>query len=220
MKDKIKGFFNKAIKKEEQSIEEIPVEEQLKTLKKENAMYKKSLQTQAIEKFKTRRSIRKFSEQDVDFEIIFNIIDAGLSAPQAGNIQNSKIIVIKNKQKKEECAKICLQQYWMADAPYILAIVRQNHDLTSLYPDKGELYSIQNTAAVIENILMASHFYGLGACWIESADNNVLCETLGVPNNCNIDALIPIGYPLENPKIDKVACENLMYYEKYGEKTR
>jgi nitroreductase len=221
MKDKIKKILKKPngilTKKE---FEELSLEEELKVLRKENKELRKSLQEQAIEKFKDRRSIRKYSNKKVDFKTIHSIIEAGLNAPCAGNVQNCKVIVVENYEKRLECGKVALQQYWIADAPVILVVVRDDSEVVNLYPEYGKTYSVQNSAALIENILMATHFYDLGACWVECGDNDVLKQMFKVPVEMKIDAMIPIGYPLEKPQVDKCSTSAMIYFEEWKEFSR
>lgn len=219
MKDKIKDFFSK---KEEIEKPELKKNEKdiINLLKKENETLKAGISQIALEKFKTRRSIRKFSGENVKWKTIYEIIEGALNAPCAGNIQNYNIIVIEDKKRKHELGKIAFQQYWLADAPTLLVIVRDNYHLCQLYPDEGETYAIQNSAAMIENILMLAHFYDLGACWVEAYDNDVLKEFLGISPNMTVDAIIPIGYPLENPQISKEPMLQKVFFEEYGNKKR
>lgn len=174
----------------------------------------------AVDKIKTRRSIRKFSTRQVDWNMIYDIIDAGLNAPSAGNVENTEILVVSNKAKRNEISKIENQQFWLADAPYLLVVIRDNSRLMDLYPGEGELYSVQNTAAVIENMLLIAHFYDLGACWVESCDNEVLKAALGIPSNRHVDAVIPIGYPMEEPQTIRAPAIAKTFFEKYGNKMR
>lgn len=221
MRDKIRNILNKTrgilTQKE---LKEMTLEEEVKFLRKENKRLNQQFCDNAITKFKNRRSIRKFSEKKVDFKLIHSIIESGLNAPCAGNVQNTKVIVIEDAKKRLECGKVALQQYWIADAPVLLAVVRDDSEVMNLYPDRGELYSIQNSSALIENILMAAHCYDLGACWVEAGDNNVLKEILYVPQEFKIDAIIPIGYPLENPQVDKNPTASMIYFEKWGAKNK
>ena len=218
MKETIKKLFGKTPKEE-------PIfennKEELKYLREENAKLKEEFATQCIEKFKTRRSIRKYSqEKPVEFKTLYSIIEAGLNAPCTGNIQNYKIIILDKKDKMQQIAQAALQQFWMANAPCFLILIREEEEVCNVYPDYGSTYAIQNVAAVAENILMAAHFYGLGACWVECGDNNVIKEILGVPKEKFVDAIIPIGYPMENPKIPKLAPQGLVYFNEWGEKSR
>ena len=173
-----------------------------------------------IDAFKTRRSIRKFSDRPVEWKCIYEIIDAAINSPCAGNIQNFNVIVIEDKEKIQEIARIQSQQYWIADAPIVLAVVRDKKKLMELYPQRGELYGIQNVSALIENILMLAHFYDYGACWVEACDNEVISELLGVPQGSVVDAIIPIGYPLESPEVMKAPCTEKIFFERYGERKR
>ena len=84
----------------------------------------------------------------------------------------------------------------------------------------GETYSIQNSAAFITSILELAHFHDLGACWVEAFDNSVLKEYLGIPMEQVVDAIIPIGYPIENPKVSKTPTAFRIYYEKWGSRKR
>lgn len=220
MRDKINKLLGRKTSYYDDEIKQLTQEEELKLLRKENAQFKKSFSKQGIDKFKTRRSIRKFSEKPVDFKLILDIVESGMNAPCAGNVQNYKIIIVENSKKRIECGKIAIQQYWLSQAPYLLVVVRDDSELEALYPLRGELYSIQNVSAVIENILMAVHFHDLGACWVEAGDNEVLKESLGVPMDKKIDAIIPVGYPLENPKVPKLETMEMLFYEKWGERHR
>ncbi len=195
-------------------------ERDIRRLQKENKDLKEDFTNKAIEKFKSRRSVRKFSDQEIDWKIIYSIIEAGLNAPVAGNIQNYKIIVISDSKERKELGKAAFQQYWLSDAPVIFVIIRDNHRLMQLYPQEGEIYAIQNTAALIENILMGAHFNNLGACWVEAYENEVIKEFLNVPIEYEVDAIIPIGYPLENPHINKDPEDTLIFYNKFGNKKR
>jgi nitroreductase len=195
-------------------------EKDCKKIIKENQKLKSDFKKLSLEYFKTRRTIRKFADQKVPFEIIYDILNGAINCPVAGNIQNFKIILISDEKEKKEIGKIAFQQYWISNASYIIVIVRDNHRLMQLYPTEGETYAVQNCAALIENILMLTHIHDLGACWVGAFNDEVLREYLNVPNDLKIDAIIPIGYPEENPKVEKEVLENLLYFEKYNNKER
>jgi len=201
---------------------EIDWEEQCKELEKENERLTASFREQCINSFKSRKSVRKFNKDKVpDFKIIYDIIEAGLNAPIAGNLQNYKVILVENDGQKKEVAKYAFQQYWLADAPYLIVVVRDNMKVESMYPDKGELFSIQNVAALIENIIMAIHMSDLASCWVAIDDNDAVKDILKVPSSHFIDAVIPVGYAMETPAEEKRAdtmC--LVDFEKYGNKER
>ena len=50
-----------------------------------------------IDIIKKRRSIREFLDKQVEFHKIVDVIEAGMHAPSAGNLQNWKFIIVKDK---------------------------------------------------------------------------------------------------------------------------
>jgi nitroreductase len=224
MRKSLSRFFNKGIRNNSENYYEPENLENESNTNSDNTNSKtldnENFKREILEKFKSRRSIRKFSSREVSWEILHKIIEGSLNAPAAGNVQNYKIIVITEKKKRYELGKIAFQQYWLADAPVLLVVVRDDYDLKMMYPNEGGIYSIQNTAALIENILLLSHFYDLGACWVEAYDNDVLKQNLNIPIEKRVDAIIPIGYPLENPKIVKDEMITKVYFEIYGNSHR
>lgn len=232
MKDKLNDFIekfkSKTIKTQNSYYDgpegeiEIDWKKECERLQKENDDLRISFRDQCINFFKTRRSIRKFnSKNKPDFKLIFDIIEAGLNAPVAGNLQNFRIIVVEDEAQKREISTLAYQQYWVSEAPYVLVVVRDDMHVANMYPDKGELYSIQNTAAVIENILMAAHMSELGACWVGIDDNEAIKDSLGVPVSRHIDAVIPIGYPSGSPdNVSKNPTQALVDFKKFGNKVK
>lgn len=220
MKKHIDKILKKITKKEP---EDMTTQEKLKYYKKklgqtqkELDKYKKNSQEMIINKIKSRRSIRKYSTKEINWDIIYKIIESSYTAPAAGDIKNHKIIVITEHNQRQELGKIALQQYWLAHAPYILVVTRDDSHLKSLYPELGGRYSIQNTAAAIQNMLLTAHTFDLGACWVEAFNSEAIKEFLSIPAKIQVDAIIPIGYPMENPKKEIPLLRERIFFKKFG----
>ena len=69
------------------------------------------------------------------------------------------------------------------------------------YGGRGKtLYCIQDTAAAIQNILLTACSMGLGTCWIGAFKEDEVRKVVNAPKNMRPVALIPVGYPNEEPK--------------------
>ncbi|MCM2325035.1 MAG: nitroreductase family protein [Candidatus Woesearchaeota archaeon] len=171
-----------------------------------------------FEAIATRRSIRKYTSQDVPMEILGLIIDAGRYAPSAGNTQNWRFIIIKDPSNRQKIAEASMQQLWIAEAPILICVVSETEKLKKFYGVRGErLYSVQNCAAAVQNMLLTAHALGLASCWISSFDEEVLSRTLGLPGEVRPQAVLPIGYPDEIvPAPSHYTMENVTYFEAYG----
>lgn len=66
------------------------------------------------------------------------------------------------------------------------------------YGDRGrQLYCLQDTAAAVENLMLAATGEGLGACWVGAFDEAAATRALGLPAGWRPVALVPVGYPAE-----------------------
>src|SRR3972149_6163007 len=121
-----------------------------------------NLKMNVFEAIATRRSIRKFTSQDIPMEILGLVLDAGRYAPSAGNIQNWRFVIVKNTDNRNKVAEAAMQQMWIASAPVVIVVCAETEKITQFYGIRGErLYAIQNCAAAIENMILTAHAIGL-----------------------------------------------------------
>ncbi len=186
--------------------------------KKETAFNTETIKMNVFEAIATRRSIRKYSSQDIPMEILGVILDAGRYAPSAGNLQNWKFILIRNKENKQKIAEAAMQQMWIAEAPVIVVVCAEIEKSKQFYGIRGErLYAIQNCAAAIENMLLTAHALGLSSTWVGAFDENMLRRVANIPEEVRPQAILPLGYPDEIvPAPTHYTLENVCYFEVYG----
>lgn len=175
-----------------------------------------------LELIKSRRSITKYLPKPIPWEYISRIIDAGRHAPSCGNLQNWKFILILEPSKRKDIAEAALQQYWMINAPLHIVVVAEADKAERYYGVRGErLYSVQNCAAAVENMLLEAHSLGLGACWIGAFDEDKVKSIIRAEKFVRPQAIITIGYPAEiPPKPPKMVMTNVMYFNSWREVVR
>jgi nitroreductase len=169
---------------------------------------------ECIEAIKGRRSIRKFKDRAVGKEIIDELLNAAKMAPSAGNLQARDFIVVSNKITKQKLTKAALGQSFIEQAPVVIVVIANIERSSRIYKSRGELYAIQDATAGIENMLLVAHSMGLGACWVGAFDENEVIELLGIPDKTLPVAMIPVGYPDEQPAAPpRMAMERLVHWE-------
>lgn len=168
----------------------------------------------------SRRSIRKYLDLEIPKEKIGMIIEAGIAAPSSGNLQNWSFIIIKDENSRKQIADACFQQNWMATAPIHILVCGVEETLKKFYGIRGErLYSIQNCAAAIQNMLLMANELDVGACWVGAFDETMIRRIAKVPDNVRPQAIITLGIADEKPTPPKK--EEITYttfLEKYGNK--
>jgi len=167
-----------------------------------------------------RRSIRSYKDKDVSEATINNILEVARFTPSSGNIQNWQVVVIRNEQKKQQIAEACLKQTWMNQAPVFLVICNNLKNIEELYKERGRnLYSIQNCAAFIQNILTLATSHNLASCWVSAFDDNAISRVLRLPDYVRPEAVITLGYSDEKPKPPiRLNCQDITFYGCWGQR--
>ena len=154
---------------------------------------------ETINSILNRRSIRKFnSSKQISQEDLQLLLEAGLSAPSAGNDQPWRITVVKNQELKQQLATAALNQNFMAEAPVIIVVSGDMQTAMEFYSTRGVyLYIFQDCAAFVENVLIAAQSLGLATCWIGAFIEEKVQKILQLPKNFRPMAMIPVGYAAE-----------------------
>lgn len=146
------------------------------------------------EAIRNRRSIRNFTEQPVDIELIKKIIEMGIYAPSACNIQGWRFVIITKQQIKDKIVDLGGSAQ-IKNAPVGILVLYDKRSKNTEYHDH-----IQSAAACVENMLLAACSYGLGACWICNLPlKNRLRNALNIPSVLDPVAYIIMGYPKSKP---------------------
>lgn len=153
-----------------------------------------------FEAIENRRSIRAFFEKPVREEQVKRLIEAAINAPSAGNIQPWEFIIVRDPEMKQKLSLAALNQDFIAEAPVVVVVCADGARSGRRYAERGvSLYCIQDTAAAIQNMLLAAHAMGLGTCWVGAFKEDMASKALKTPSSVRPIAIIPVGYPREKP---------------------
>jgi len=165
-----------------------------------------------------RASIRKFSSKKPEIEKIIKIIDTGNKAPSPGNLPILRYIIIEEQDKIEKITESC-QQSFIRQAPFVVVICSKSDQINRAYDIRATKYVKHHTGAVIENMLLKLTSMGLDACWVGAYSEVSLRNALKIPNNLEIEAIIPIGYPHISDRAKQKRKPKLydrVFYETFG----
>ena len=168
------------------------------------------------EAIRRRRSIRRFRKDELPDGIAEKLIELANMAPSAGNLQARDFIVVRDRKTREALAEAALDQEFVAQAPLNI-VVCANMERIEHYGSRGKtLYTLQDVAAAVQNILLVAVSEGLGAVWVGAFDEERARKILGTPEHIRPVAIIPVGYPDQNPKErPKLPMNELVHYEKW-----
>jgi len=162
----------------------------------------------AIQNLKTRKSVRKYKNEKVDDNIIKGIIDCARLASTARNEQPWEFIIVRDESIKYQIADLAPNGNFIKGAPVLIAVFC-----------KDTKYYLEDGSAATENILLAVHALGLGACWV-AGDKKPYCEAvkklLNVTEEYKLVSMISLGYPeSESGHHRKRKLEEVLHWEKF-----
>lgn len=183
--------------------------------------------------FKERRSVRHYRPDPVPGELVERLLEAAIWAPSAHNRQPWRFAVITGRSLKERLAlamgkqlradlsadgvpeaaieKDVRRSYERITAAPALILVSLTMTDMHVYPDQRRqrneyLMAAQSTAMAGQNLLLAAHALGLGACWMCAPlfCPEVVRETLVLPGDWQPQGLVTVGYPAEERQKDRL----------------
>jgi nitroreductase len=174
-----------------------------------------------FEAINQRRSIRSFTQQEVTERELEVLLQAAIRAPSAGNRQPWRFVVVRSPETMEvlyRAASYSTQhQIFVRKAPLIIVVCADLSPYRRLpYRERGEtLFVIQDTAAAVQNLLLAATALGLGACWVGLFDEQMVVERLHLPRHVRPVAVVPIGHTKSKAKTRKPLID-LVQLERWG----
>jgi nitroreductase len=141
----------------------------------------------------TRRSVRRYTEQDVSEAMIDKVIRAAMMAPSAGNQQPWHFIVTRDREKMEKVSEFHPYASMLKNAPVAIVVCGDpNH---KKWPD----FWPQDCSAALQNMLLAARDLGLGTVWagVYPLKDRMegMRELFGIPANIYPFAIVPVGWP-------------------------
>lgn len=169
---------------------------------------------------KKRKSARKFTGRKVNFRFLMDAVDSALQGPYAGGHNNLKFIILENKERIKKISEYA-EQDWIAGAPAMIVVCSDDSHLENTYGSRGRVYSRQTAGAAIYAILLKFAELKLGGCWVGAYSDTKIRRLLNVPDDIQIEAIIPVGYSCDNSKkAKKNSLEKSVYWEKWKDTRR
>jgi F420 biosynthesis protein FbiB-like protein len=188
-----------------------------------------------------RRSIRRFQPRPVAPDLLEKLLAAAHWAPSAHNRQPWRFVIVLDEGNRRSLADRMAErlaadlragganeQEIQADtlrsrqrltgAPVLIVVCLSMQDM-DVYPDAHRqslehLMAVQSVAMAAQNLLLAAHAHGLGACWLCAPlfCPEVVRESLGLPRDLEPQGAIILGYPAEARARSREPLETRLVY--------
>ncbi|MBQ7453869.1 MAG: nitroreductase family protein [Selenomonadaceae bacterium] len=171
-----------------------------------------------IDLMRSRRSIRRYTDEKISDEQLKKILCAALLAPSGHAKYPCEFIVVRNRElleKMSHCRKSNIAKMLSGAAAAIVVVADR---------DKSETI-IEDSSVAMMNMELMAWSLGIGNCWIQirsreaendSPSENYLRGLLNLPENFACQAVLSLGVPVKEPRareIDKLNFDKVSYVD-------
>ncbi len=165
-----------------------------------------------------RRSIRKFTDEEISSEELQLILRAALMSPTSKGTRAWHFIVVDDKDMLEKMSNVREMGSQFVAGVAVAIVVLGDRDVTDAWVEDAALAAVTMQYQAAE--------LGLGSCWchirnrfsaVQEPADNLLRFLLKYPENLTAECIIGIGHPAIERKLqdeDGLKWENVSVYKK------
>lgn len=178
----------------------------------------------------TRRTIRKYSSQEVSDELLNRLLTEASRTQTMGNLQLYSVVVTRSKEMKEQLSPAHFNQPMVKEAPVVLTICA-DFNRTSFWakcrnaePGYDNFLSFINAATdallYTQTLCNLMDEEGLGYCYLGTTvyQPQQIIDVLHLPKLTMPVATLTVGWPDEEPELsDRLPLESFVHQERYND---
>lgn len=180
---------------------------------------------QLTEGLKTRRSVRRYTDELVSHTVFEEIIDVAKMAPTWKNTQTLRYILVQNEEIIGKICEDCLlgfehNEKTLSKCKNLVILTQVNGRCGyekdgSFTTSKGTGWEMFDAGIAAQTFCLAAHDKGIGSCILGVFDDAKVAQVIGLPEGQTVAALIPIGVPkfAPDPTPRKETAELVSYMD-------
>lgn len=162
-----------------------------------------------LESMKKRRTIRKYTSEDLSDECLDELLEIAARASNTGNMQLYSVVVTRSRAQKEKLAPAHFNQPMVTTAPVVLTFCADANRFVKWAEQRKAEAGFDNLqtfmAATIDAMLFAQSFCdaaeakGLGICYLGTTTYNAgqIVDILALPRLVVPIVTVTVGYPAQ-----------------------
>ena len=158
---------------------------------------------------RTVLAVREFSATPISKEKIRKILESAHLTGSSMNRQPWHFVVVNNRSTLTELGTLVSSGPYIAQAAFAVVVAIE----------KSSRFAISDASRAIQSMILTAWSYGIGSNWTGWIGMTQVAPLLKVPENLDVIAVLPFGYPVEiknrGRKRRKLFSE-VVHLEQYG----
>lgn len=168
-----------------------------------------------MEALRTRRSVRQWKADPVPDEKLRELVEAAARAPSGSNNQPWAFVIIREPGRLKRLRAAAPGIAGRAAAVILICLDLRRGNEKPGTPEYDMV--LMTLGAAMQNLLLAAHGQGLGACAIGSFHHASLGSIVSLPPYLELKLLVALGYPVSQPKAPPLRpLSDVSYFEEVG----
>ncbi len=187
-----------------------------------------SINIAPMDSMKKRATVRAYSQQDINQELLDELLEIACRSSNTGNMQAYSIVVSRDPDRRKALAACHFNQPQVVNAPVVLTFCADFNRFSKWCAQRNALAGFNNiqalTYASIDAVIAAQTFcvaaeeIGLGICYLGTTTYMAaeIIELLELPPLVFPVTTVSVGYPMEAPKqCERLPLEAIIHSETY-----
>jgi len=175
-----------------------------------------------------RRTIRKYTDEDISKDLLYELLNAACRASTTGNMQVYSIIETRDVEMKKKLAPCHFNQPMVEDAPLVLTFCADFNRFNiwcrqrNAKPGYDNFLSFMTAAIdaiiVAQTLCVAAEEKGIGICYLGTTIYTAeqIINILELPAGVVPITTVTLGWPGEKPEqTDRLPLKAVIHKEKY-----
>jgi nitroreductase len=136
---------------------------------------------------RTLLAVRSYQDRPIPEDVVRRVLEAGRLSPSANNRQPWHFVVVQERETLRQLAALLPSAPYVAQAPLAIVVVVAR-----------TRFAVSDASRAIQSMLLTAWSEGVGSNWDGFGPIDGVGALLGVPENLDVLAVLPLGYPADD----------------------
>ena len=163
---------------------------------------------EVFEAIRTVLAVRSYLDKPIPPDVVRQFVEAGRLTGSSKNGQPWHFIVVENRETLRQLGALVRTGSYTAQAALAVVVVI----------DKTE-YAVSDASRAIQSMILTAWSEGVGSNWVGFLGMTGVKSLLGIPDDLDVLAILPFGYPAQardQGKKRRKSLSEIAHRERFG----
>lgn len=164
---------------------------------------------QVYDAVRTVLAVRDYQDKPIPADAVQRIVEAGRLTGSSMNKQPWHFIVVENRETLRQLGTLSRSGPYIAQAPLAIVVLGEQSE-----------WAISDASRAIQSMILTAWDEGIGSNWVGRPGMTEIKPLLGIPEQLNVLAIVPFGYPMQaagQGKKKRKTLAEVAHRERFGQ---